>query len=154
MLTIIEDTAQKKGEHEIKHSHFEQMGVHIIRNKLPYGDYILSPSISVDTKRNMEEIANNISKDHVRFKNECIKAREAGCKLIILIENTYGIKSIDDVHTWINPDLVYRPKAITGQRLEKAMKTMTERYGVEFKFCTPEDSAKMIIKLLGGDING
>lgn len=153
MLTIIEDTAQKKGEHEIKHSHFEQMGVQIIRNKLPYGDYILSPSVSVDTKRNMEEIANNISKDHVRFKNECIKAKNAGCKLIILVENTYGIKSVDDVHTWINPDLIYRPKAITGQRLEKAMKTMTERYGVEFKFCTPEDSAKMIIKLLGGDVD-
>lgn len=102
----------------------------------------------------MSEIAQNIGSDHKRFKAECVRAREAGCQLIILVENTYGIKTVDDVHTWINPDLVFRPKAITGPRLEKAMKTLTERYGVLFEFCTPEESAQRIIELLGGKDNG
>lgn len=153
-MQIIEDTAQKKGEHDIKHQCFADMGIDVIRNKLPYGDYVLAPSVSVDTKKNMSEIAQNIGSDHKRFKNECIRARDAGCQLIILVENTYGIKSIDDVHTWINPDLIYRPKAITGERLEKAMRTLSERYGVKFEFCTPLEAANKIVELLRGEQHG
>ena len=149
MLTIIEDSRQKKGMHELKHSHFEQMGVRIVRNMLPFGDYSRAPEISVDTKANMEEIASNIGTDHQRFKRECIAAKEAGCQLIILVENTQGITSVDEVHEWINPEVIFRPRAITGDRLEKAMKTMSERYGVRFEFCDPEEAAEKIIELLG-----
>lgn len=147
-MHIIEDSRQKTNKHEIKHSRFEEAGVQLIRCKLPYGDYALPPKVSVDTKENMAEIAQNIGSDHVRFKNECIRSKEAGCQLIILVENRENIKSIDEVHTWVNPDLVYRPRAITGERLEKAMKTMHQRYGVRFEFCTPEESADRIIELL------
>ena len=149
MMTIIEDTRQKSGMHELKHSHFEEMGVQLIRNMLPFGDYALPPTISIDTKANMAEIASNIGSDHKRFKRECIAARDAGCQLIILVENTEGISSVNDVHRWINPELIYRPRAITGDRLQKAMITMSERYGVRFEFCSPEESATKIIKLLG-----
>lgn len=148
-MVIIEDTRQKSGMHEIKHAHLEQMGVQIVRNMLPFGDYALPPSVSIDTKANMDEIAHNIGTDHKRFKRECIAAREAGCQLIVLVENTYGIRSVEDVHKWVNPDLVYRPKAITGARLQKAMETMSERYGVRFEFCDPNEAADRIIDLLG-----
>ena len=148
-MVIIEDTRQKSGMHELKHSHFNEMGVQLVRNMLPFGDYAKPPTISVDTKANMEEIAQNIGSDHQRFKRECIAARDAGCQLIILVENTEGISSVKDVHKWINPDLIYRPRAITGERLQKAMITMSERYGVRFEFCEPEESAKRIIELLG-----
>lgn len=133
MITIIEDSRQKRGMHELKHSHFDEMGVRIVRNMLPFGDYAICPSISVDTKADMAEIASNIGSDHQRFKRECIAAREAGCQLIILVENTDGITCVNDVHKWVNPELIYRPRAITGERLEKAMKTMNERYGVRFE---------------------
>ena len=148
-MVIIEDTRQKSGMHELKHSHFEEMGVQLVRNMLPFGDYAMPPTISVDTKANMDEIAQNIGSDHKRFKRECIAARDAGCQLIILVENTEGISSVNDVHRWINPDLIYRPRAITGERLQKAMITMSERYGVRFEFCSPEESAQRIIELLG-----
>ena len=135
--------------HELKHKHFEEMGVELVRNMLPFGDYALPPSVSVDTKADMAEIASNIGSDHKRFKRECIAAKEAGCQLIILVENDDGIRSVNDVHTWINPEIIYRPRAITGERLEKAMKTMSERYGVRFEFCEPEEAAGRIIDLLG-----
>lgn len=135
--------------HELKHKHFEEMGVELVRNMLPFGDYALPPSVSVDTKADMAEIASNIGSDHKRFKRECIAAKEAGCQLIILVENDDGIRSVNDVHTWINPEIIYRPRAITGERLEKAMKTMSERYGVRFEFCEPEEAAGRIIELLG-----
>lgn len=148
-MVIVEDTRQKSGMHELKHSHFEEMGVQLVRNMLPFGDYAVPPRVSVDTKANMEEIAQNIGSDHKRFKRECIAARDAGCQLIVLVENTNGISSVNEVHKWINPDLIYRPRSITGDRLEKAMKTMSERYGVRFEFCEPEEAAKKILELLG-----
>ena len=148
-MTIIEDTRQKSGMHELKHQHFEEMGVELVRNMLPFGDYALPPTISVDTKADMAEIASNIGSDHKRFKRECVAARDAGCQLIILVENTDGIACVNDVHKWVNPELIYRPRAITGDRLQKAMLTMNERYGVRFEFCRPEESAKRIMELLG-----
>lgn len=148
-MIIIEDTRQQKGKHELKHSHFDEMGVRLIRNMLPFGDYAKPPTISVDTKASVYEIANNIGSDHKRFKNECIAARDAGCQLIILVENTEGITCVNDVREWVNPDAVYRPRAITGERLAKAMQTMSERYGVRFEFCDPKDAAKRIMELLG-----
>lgn len=149
MITIIEDSRQQKGKHELKHACFDTMGVKLVRNMLPFGDYMICPSISVDTKADMAEIANNIGSDHQRFKRECIAAKEAGCQLYILVENDDDINSVDDVHKWINPEVIYRPRAITGERLEKAMKTMNERYGVRFEFCRPEEAAGKIMKLLG-----
>lgn len=149
-MHIIEDSRQKAGMHEIKHNGFKEMDVELIRNMLPFGDYAKVPSISIDTKANMEEIAQNINGSHERFKRECIRARDAGCQLIILVENNQNIASVDDVHLWKNPELIYRPKAITGDRLEKAMKTMSSRYGVRFEFCKPEEAAQKIIELLGG----
>jgi ribosome-associated protein len=148
-MTIIEDTRQKSGMHELKHRHFEEMGVGLVRNMLPFGDYALPPSISVDTKADMAEIASNIGSDHQRFKRECIAARNAGCQLIILVENTEGITCVAEVHKWVNPEQIYRSRAITGERLQKAMLTMSERYGVRFEFCKPEESARKIMELLG-----
>lgn len=153
-MILIEDSRQKQGMHKLKHECFEKMGVELVRNMLPFGDYALPPAISVDTKADMAEIASNIGSDHQRFKRECIAAKEAGCQLIILVENTEGITCVNDVHEWVNPDLIYRPRAITGGRLQKAMITMSERYGVRFEFCRPDESAKRIIELLGVGDNG
>ena len=148
-MVIVEDTRQKSGMHKLKHQHFDEMGVELVRNMLPFGDYALPPTISVDTKANMAEIASNIGSDHQRFKRECIAARDSGCQLIILVENTDGIACVNDVHKWVNPEQIYRSRAITGERLQKAMITMNERYGVRFEFCKPEESAKRILELLG-----
>ena len=38
--------------------------------------------------------------------------------------------------------------------LAKCMKTMEEKYGCSFKFTKKENTAQMILKLLGVDING
>lgn len=149
---IIEDTRQKQNEHEIKHRAFEELGVDLLRCALPFGDYAYPPHIVVDTKKNMQEIAANLVGDHSRFRHECVKAKEAGCHLYILVETDWTtINSVDDVHQWYNPRLIYSPKAVTGDRLEKTMKTMQAKYGVRFLFCRPEESAATIIKILNGD---
>lgn len=148
-MVIIEDTRQQSGKHDIKHNWFMTHDISLIRSKLPFGDYAPVPKISIDTKRNMDEIAGNIcGAEHKRFINECKAAKAAGCQLIILIENEDGISDISQVHTWINPRSVYSDKCVQGARLQKAMETIQERYGVSFQFCNPEESAQRIMELL------
>lgn len=148
-MILIEDTRQKTGKHDTKHQAFADGGVQIIRCKLPFGDYAPVPPVSVDTKENIDEIAANIcGKEHTRFIAECKAAKAAGCKLIILVENRCGITHVSEVHKWINPRAIYSPKAVQGDRLQKAMETITERYGTEFMFCTPEEAGNEIIRIL------
>ena len=63
MITVIEDTAQKAGKHDEKHEQFERAGIRLIRCKLPFGDYILPPAVSVDTKKGLSEVAYDIVND-------------------------------------------------------------------------------------------
>ena len=150
-MIIIEDTRQKQDKHDIKHKGFAELSVELVRCKLPWGDYAPVPPISIDTKENMDEIANNIcGKAHKRFINECKNAKAAGCKLYILVENTLGISDISEVHTWNNPRSVYSPNCVQGARLQKAMQTISERYGVTFLFCDPNESAQIIKEIIEG----
>lgn len=157
----------------MKHRWWEKSGVHVVRQKLDYGDYALvadRPPIAVDTKADVAEIAMNISRQHVRFKNECIRARDAGAKLYILVENTDGYTCINDVNAWHNDHCKYcymdncepwngllkcprhgRRAPIQGQRLAKAMSTMSERYGVRFVFCSPQEAGRRVLELLEAD---
>lgn len=149
MNTIIEDSRQQAGKHNIKHDWFSRHAVELVRCKLPFGDYAPVPPVSIDTKNSMDEIAGNIcGSEHKRFINECKGARDAGCKLIILVENECGISDISEVHKWINPRIVYSPNCVQGARLQKAMETISERYGVQFLFCTPGESAGKIMEIL------
>ncbi len=150
-MNIIEDTRQQANKHELKHTAFAAHGDKLTRCALPVGDYALFPTVSVDTKANMQEIAQNIGgteAQHARFRRECLKARDNGCHLYVLVENTEGIRSLEDVARWWNPRLAENPKAITGPRLAKAMATMQRKYGVTFHFCAPEEAAGMIYLLL------
>ena len=148
-MVIIEDTRQQAGKHDLKHDHFSLQGVEVYRSKLPFGDYAPPPSIAIDTKKDMEEIAANIGgKEHARFREECKLAQRIGAQLIILVENRDGISSVADVPMWVNPNPRKTAKSIDGPRLAKAMMTMSERYGVRFMFCTPEDAGRIVLEIL------
>lgn len=150
-MIIQEDTRQQTGKHNIKHAYFEENHIELLRCKLPFGDYALTPPIAIDTKKDMDEIAGNIcgtKEEHNRFIRECKLAKAAGSQLIILVENTVGIEKLSDVHKWINPRVVYSPKCVQGPRLQKAMETIQDRYGVQFLFCTPQQSAEIISNIL------
>ncbi len=149
-MIIQEDTRQKAGKHDLKHAYFEDAGVEVVRCKLPFGDYAPVPPVSIDTKENMDEIAANIcGAEHRRFIAECKAAKAAGCQLIILGENELGICDISQVHRWVNPRVIYSPNCVQGPRLQKAMETITERYGVQFRFCTPAAAGETIARIIG-----
>ena len=155
MAYLLEDSRQQKNKHVVKNDWWSAHGDRVCRCALPVGDYALFPTVAVDTKASMAEIAQNIggsSKEHARFRNELIKARSFGCKLYVLIENEDGIRNTQEVAYWENPRLAECPVAITGERLSKAMVTMERKYGVTFLFCKPTEAAETINRLLGGGI--
>lgn len=178
MITLIEDTRNQPGKHRLKNQYFNSQGIKVIRSKLPCGDYALLTDMStvIDSKKDMQEIVANIcGSQHERFRRECQLAHENGIKLIFLIENTCGIKTVQDVFKWHNERLDifinsneqigwYRngrpkykrvrkyPKATTGVTLAKAMITMQAKYSCEFMFTTPQDSGGKIVEILTGEI--
>lgn len=170
-MTIIEDTGQQAGQHENIRAYCEQHGIILRRQKLNVGDYIIAPKVSVDTKKGMEEVYNNLVQDHDRFRRECIRAQEDGTRLIILIENSDGFRSLDDVLLWRNPrvDKYYEKYAFAlaapkhgksdiripkppmdNKRLVRIMETMHDRYGVEWMFCSTAETGAKVVELLGG----
>lgn len=148
MITLIEDSRQKAEKHEIKHNYWNEEGRTIIRCALPFGDYISAPKIAVDTKQNIAEIGMNMcgsGREKHRFAEECKKAREAGCKLIFLIEDK-KYTSINDLYG--KSVYLYSGQTIPGDQLATAMHTMSNRYGCEFRFCPPEEAGRIIAELL------
>lgn len=150
-MVIQEDSRQQAGRHELKHQQWAESGTQIFRSKVIVGDYCKPPAVAVDTKADMAEIAQNIGggkDEHQRFIRELKLARDIGCTLYILIENTDGFDTVDDVVRWVNPRTEYSPNCIQGPRLAKAMHTIEDRYGCTFLFCRPEEAAETIVDLL------
>lgn len=146
MITIVEDSRQKVGKHQQKHIGFGELGVDLLRCKLPFGDYALPPAVSVDTKENLEEIAQNLcgsSAERNRFIRECKAAEAAGCKLIIMVETEHEGSLLD-----LGDIRIGSGKVVTGLQLHRAMTAVAGRYGVRFVLVRPEDAAKEIVRLL------
>ena len=122
-----------------------------MRSKLYIGDYTwaTNQSICIDTKQGLQEVVGNVTKQHERFRVECVRAQEAGIKLIILIVEP-KISCLADVWSWYNPRLRYSKVATTGRTLAKILYKFQEKYGVSFEFTTKDKVGERIVELLGG----
>jgi len=116
------------------------------------GDYQIAGrgDISVDTKYGVPEIASCCFQEHDRFKDEVLRAQKCGIKLFILIEE---VPPGGEVKNWKTPlDRQGRPRfRFDPATLQKAMETMTERYGVQFRFCDGRSTGKVLMELLRGE---
>lgn len=99
-----------------------------------------------------------MSNDHRRFRDECQRAKDYGIQLIILTEEEppFGMVELWEVpifrssnayHRYGEPMTLVRPAA-----LKKAMLTMTEKYGVKFRFCKRRETPRKVIKYLKGEL--
>lgn len=172
---IVEDTRQQvaRGDkHANKHAWWDAHGVTWRREKLPFGDYVTSDGSSnrsIDTKRSLSEVAQNVGRDHARFCRECDRAREAGYRLVVLIEVGPPYRQLDDVALWVNdackrcqrrragecdPRLCvrcreYRAKPMQGAVLLRIMRGIERDHGCRFELCRPSRSALRICEILG-----
>ena len=145
-------------------SYFDKNGIGHYISKLYVGDYMNldNPRVVVDRKQNLSELCANVCQQHDRFRNEIIRANEAGIHLIFLVEHGHGIEKLEDVIWWVNPrsvkqirssDGLWRTidtKATTGVTLYNILHTMQNKYNIEFRFCNKGDTGKEIVRLLEG----
>lgn len=155
------DTRQKIGKHDAKDGFFASFpDLKTVRTKLVVGDYMLvGGTISVDTKQDILELAQDIDREHDRFREECKLAKDLGIKLVVLVENKDSIKTchgdtIFSLCRWQNPRRFINAKQgkrppIDGIRLQKACLTMEQKYGVCFEFCAPDAAGARVLELLG-----
>lgn len=167
-MTIISDSREQKWSHV--RDWFDSQGVKWIRSKLPCGDYARMDNLTtvIDRKQSLNEVESNLIHDHDRFRRECQLAQDNGIHLIVLVESG-SVKELADVAIWQNPRwkwwnridaehargrMLYRQipskPPVKGPQLCKIMSTMSEKYGVEWRFCTHQDAGKTICRILEG----
>ena len=145
---LIVDSREKKWEH-IK-SYLWTHNIEYKVAKLDVGDYMTTENdrISIDRKANLDEIGGNLSSgkgNYHRFLNEVKRAKSNGIRLIVLIEGT-SCKTVEDVKRWRS-----KYSNINGSWLFKQMKNLSYAYGIEWRFCRTNQTAKEILKILEGD---
>jgi hypothetical protein len=170
-MIIQMDTREQQGKKDHILSFFESEGIKVVRSKLFVGDWtrLDKQDVIIDTKQNLGEVYCNLVQQHTRFRDECLRARQNGIKLIILVEEEPHIKSVEDVCLWKNPrrkkwfDLDQQhqlgkklsirqpPKPPLGSdQLQSIMKTIGERYGIEWQFTPKAECGRRIVEILGG----
>ena len=178
MAEIIEDTRQQVHDgdkHANKHLWWERHGVGVERRKLDFGDYARADGTSnvvVDTKRSLDEVVGNVGRSHDRFVRELDKARNAGCRLVILIEVGAPYTTVDAIARWTSGvcrrcDLYRkcicdpaasgqcrrkRHKPMQGRTLLRIMRSLERDHGCRFEVCHPAHSAARICELLGVEV--
>ena len=143
------DSREHKGKNAHILDYFDEVGIKHFTSKLVVGDYMNldNPKLVVDRKKDLQEVAGNLTKDHERFRTECERAKDLGIHLIILVEEK-TINRIDKVPSWYNYRRAKNPKAISGKQLWKIMTTMAEKYDIEWKFSTRENYGRKLVELL------
>lgn len=168
---ILCDTRQQKGKHGHVDGWFTAHGVPFSYRKLDFGDYMRSDgfgNIVVDTKKDVQELAGNCGREHARFVRELDRARDAGFRLFILVEELEKYNDRDEMYRWVSrvcrsckefrakrcrPSVdrcrVRRFKPMNGGTLAKIITKLEKEHGALFMFCRRGDTARVICDLLG-----
>jgi len=137
-------------------SEIERQNIPYIISKLPFGDYCdwNRPGIVIDRKQNIAELTKNCTTDHVRFKAELERAKAAGAKLVVLVEqNRYKcgdrfvpVNDITDIIYWSNPHTTIR-----GEKVYRVLRSWCARYDLEVQFCDKRCTGKRILQIIYGE---
>lgn len=139
---IIVDSREKKNQHIL--DYFDRAGEQYQIRALSTGDYMLEshPGITIDRKRDLQELAGNICTADHRFWREARRSHEEGLKMIVLIEEG-RIQSINDVPNWKS-----KYSKVTGRMLYNEIFRLHVAYQIEFLFCDRQSTGKRILEIL------
>lgn len=123
----------------------KQIGVPIERVALSFGDYSvkcdvldLRDMVSIERKMDLSELARCYCQDRKRFIREFERAKEAGAKLYLLVENG----SLDEAYSGHYRARVH-PSSLTASML-----AWLARYDCQILFCKEENSGQVIHDVL------
>ena len=148
-MVIVEDSRNQIGKHKNINAYLKSVGLRVIRSKLIVGDYVIAnrQDTSIDTKKDMVEVSQDIFQDHKRFRAECELAKDCEIRLVVLIEDN-SVSNYEELLKWVNPQPNRSALTPNGERCYKVMKAMEYSYGVEFQFCKKKDTGKRILEIL------
>jgi ERCC4-type nuclease len=123
----------------------QSLGVPHERHKLNFGDYSvkcdradLSASVSVERKMHLDELCNCFCKDRKRFEREFERAKKAGAKVYLLVEDASWEQAYNGK---------YRSKMAPAS-LVASMQAWLARYNCQIIMCKQETSGKLIHDIL------
>lgn len=147
-LTLIVDTREQDTDRLRRR--IRQTGLSFVRQKLDFGDYSakttldngtefdISSSVSIERKMNLDELCACYCKGRKRFTREFERAKSAGAKVYLLIENANWEKAYSGS---------YRSK-MSPQALTASLFAWLARYNCQIIFCKEETSGKIIREIL------
>lgn len=147
-LTLIVDTREQDTDRLRRR--IRQTGLSFVRQKLDFGDYSakttldngtefdISSSVSIERKMNLDELCACYCKGRKRFTREFDRAKSAGAKVYLLIENANWEKAYNGS---------YRSK-MSPQALTASLFAWLARYNCQIIFCKEETSGKIIREIL------
>ena len=131
----------------------DRAGVEYERTKLLFGDYMdwNRPEVVIDRKQSIQELAQNCTRDHVRFRAELDRAKKAGAKLVILVEqNRYkdgdewrAVEDITDLMYWTSPHTTIR-----GEKVYRVLRGWMAKYDIDIQFCDKRSTGKRILEII------
>ena len=135
---------------------FDSKGIEYETSKLLFGDYMdfSRPQIVVDRKQTIAELAKNCTTDHDRFVRELERAKKAGSRLVILVEQDrykdrdkwVRVKTIEDLMLWSSPHTTIR-----GEKIFRVLSAWVAKYPVEVRFCDKRSTGKEILRIIYGE---
>lgn len=146
-MVIQVDSREKQYDHVT--DYFDRHDVKWVRSKCVVGDYVNleNPMKVIDRKKDLQEVAGNVTQQHERFVRELELANDLGYEMIVLVEEP-NIKSLAEVPKWYNWRRKKNRKAINGKTLWKIMSTMADKYNFRWEFTTHRNCGKRIVELL------
>lgn len=153
---LLIDTREKpKAIEGIIHT-FDANHIRYERTKLFIGDYMdwSRPNIIVDRKQSIQELAQNCTSDHARFKAELERAKSVGAQLVILVEqNRYKdrerwihVETIEDLMLWSSPHTTIR-----GEKVYRVLRAWLAKYPIRVEFCDKRSTGRRILEIIYGE---
>lgn len=150
------DTREKPKAIEGILKYFEANGYEYDRSKLLFGDYMdyNNPSLVIDRKQNIQELAQCCTSDHERFRRELERVKKAGAHLVILVEqNRYKdrdewveVNDISDLMCWLSPHTQVR-----GEKVYRVLASWTVKFPISVAFCDKRTTGRKIVEILYGE---
>lgn len=147
-LTLIIDTREQiTGRLDVR---IESAQLPYIRQKLDFGDYSakcdvldLSNSVVIERKMNLDELAMCFGSQRKRFENEFKRAKKAGAKVYLLIENA----TLDTLYSPTSYRMRCRSRYSANAMVASIFAFMS-RYNVITVFCNEDNTGKVIKEIL------
>lgn len=141
-MILLQDCREKCGQHLNIEKYCEENGIQLKRVRLNVGDYMFpNGKVSVDLKRDLSELASDLHRDRLEFNKKYKKCYHDKIKLIVLVEQP--ITKMSEILSWKS-----KHSRISGKYLFDMMYDLKLSYGIEFKFCSRNETAGIVMDLL------